>query len=383
MTALVLMFACAHNPGDPATNADLSHRAYAVSRDSNNVMVFDYATMERLGDVDASVGSAAANGDHMAMVRPDGKEIYVSAAAKNALVVIDATTLRVKKTISLGNTPTHQSVRAGTNELWVMEEGDNAIAVIDMATDTLTRTITDPSFAVPHFAHFAGDRAYIANIGGSQISVVDLSTYRVVDTLLAAGVDAPGACSGDDCGFADAQITPAGLLYATHIATGTTMVYDTVAEQRLPDVVVGGTPWSAFVDPFGASEDALVPSWTLQTVTRLGRDGAKFASVAGDSQVYGVNYSPTDDSVAFVLDRTAEQVSVIDRATGDLVDALDVGGNTETGTTTPEGQLLLPISSAGELVVLDTATREELGRFTGVGTYPWSVTTMAGQNYCH
>ena len=66
-----------------------------------------------------------------------------------------------------------------------------------------------------------------------------------------------------------------------------------------------------------------------------------------------------------------------------MLDTLDVGGTTETGTTTLDGRLLLPISSTGEVAVIDTVTHEELARFGGVGTYPWSVSTAAGQNYCH
>jgi hypothetical protein len=33
--------------------------------------------------------------------------------------------------------------------------------------------------------------------------------------------------------------------------------------------------------------------------------------------------------------------------------------------------------------VWDIPEREEVMRFEGVGQYPWSVTTIGGQNYCH
>jgi hypothetical protein len=28
-------------------------------------------------------------------------------------------------------------------------------------------------------------------------------------------------------------------------------------------------------------------------------------------------------------------------------------------------------------------TRKEVARFSDVGAFPWSVTTIGGQNYCH
>lgn len=81
-------------------------------------------------------------------------------------------------------------------------------------------------------------------------------------------------------------------------------------------------------------------------------------------------------SVVCVVSNESNQMFVFD------YDTLDVGGTTETATTTTDGRLLLPIYSAGEVAVIDTATHEELARFSGVGTYPWSVTTAEGQNYC-
>jgi DNA-binding beta-propeller fold protein YncE len=87
---------------------------------------------------------------------------------------------------------------------------------------------------------------------------------------------------------------------------------------------------------------------------------------------------------AFVLNRLQERVAVIDRRTGGLIESLDVGGTTETGSTTADGRyLLLPISSTNQFSVFDVATRTEVARFDDVGTYPWSVTTVGGQNYCH
>jgi hypothetical protein len=75
---------------------------------------------------------------------------------------------------------------------------------------------------------------------------------------------------------------------------------------------------------------------------------------------------------------------VIDRGTGELVEAIDVGGTTETASTTGDGKyLLLPISSSNEFRVLDAVTRGEVARFDYVGEYPWSVTTVGGPNYCH
>lgn len=375
---LLLLAAC----GEAPSETNLLDRAYVVSNASNEVFVFDYNTLEPIGSLDTTVRPGAVNGNHMAMVTPDGTKVYTTAADEDALVIIDAETLSVTQTLPIGAHATHMALRAGTSELWIMAEDDNTVVVLDTETDTVTHTLTDPSFATPHFAQFSGGYAYVPNIAGNQISVIDLATYTVVETLVPEGLTA-GACAADPCGFADAQISPSGVLFASHIESGRVVVYDTLAQTRLPDVVVGLLPWSAFVDPFSDDGAAFVPSWATETISRVDVAGDAAIWTAGDAEVYGVNFSPTAPDVAFVLNRVRNEVGVIDRITGARIDALAVGGTTETATTTPSGRLLLPISSTNEVAVIDTATRVELARFPNVGVYPWSVATASGQNYCH
>lgn len=378
---LIALFAC--TAPDLADSANLRTRAYVVSEESNELFVFDYATLEPVGSIDTTVVSGAVNGNHMAMVSSDGASVYVTAASADTLVIVDAATLAVRKTLPIGRHASHMAFRDGTNELWIMAEDDNAVVVFDTVTDTIARTITDPSITLPHFARFSGDFAYIPSIGGNQVSIVDLATYAVVDTLVGDGL-AEGRCEGDPCGYADAQIDPNGVLFASNFTTGKVIVYDTLTGERGADVSVGAQTWSAFVDPFSDGPSfAFVPSWATSTVSRIGADGSAAIWAAGASEVYGVNFSATAPGEAFVLDRSREQVGVLDRETGEVLATLEVGGTTETATTTPDGRLLLPISSTGEVAVIDTATHEELARFGGVGTHPWSVSTVDGQNYCH
>ena len=379
------LLACSPDAAAPETteSGNLMDRAYVVSNGSNELFVFDYQTLEAVGSLDTTVVAGAINGNHMAMVTSDGNTVYTTAAEQNSLVIIDAATLEVKKTMVIGAQATHMAFREGTAELWIVAEDDNAVVVLDTDTDTVAHTITGGTLNTPHFARFSGDYAYVPSIGGNQVSIIDLATYEVVDTLVGDGLS-EGACEVDPCGYADAQIDPNGMLFASNFTTGKVIVYDTLTGERRPDVAVGAQTWSAFIDPFTADDSfAFVPSWLTATVSRVGADGSAEIWAAGDSEVYGVNFSAQAPDEAFVLNRTKNQVNVLDRQSGEVLDTLDVGGTTETATTTTDGRLLVPISSTGEVAVINTATHEELARFSGVGTHPWSVTTVEGQNYCH
>jgi DNA-binding beta-propeller fold protein YncE len=104
----------------------------------------------------------------------------------------------------------------------------------------------------------------------------------------------------------------------------------------------------------------------------------------GDEESYGVNYSALTPGSAYVLNKFQEEIAILDAETGALDAKIDVGGTTETATTTPDGKfILLPLSSTGELAIFDVESREVVKRFPNVGIYPWSVSMAAGQNYCH
>jgi DNA-binding beta-propeller fold protein YncE len=390
---------------------DLANRAYVISEESNELFVVDLGTMSEVAKIDTSIGQEA-NGNHMSMLSKDGGKIYVSAANEGALVVVDTRTLEITKRIELGLHPTHAEAcfdcaPDGRDLLWVVNEGGNrepeagadalpgaapsrgvgSVSVIDMETDEVVRTFTDDSLQVPHFVRFHDRTAYIASIGGNQITMLDLDTFTTSGVLLLEGQTEPGPCSGDPCGFADAQIDGNGVLVAAHIESGTVLSYDTNQNFRRPDLRTGNRPWSVFVDTLSNdSDNVLMPNWGDQTVSLI--DNKEVREVArsreGDQESYGVNYSPLAPGQAFVLNRLKERVAVVNRRTGTLIESLDVGGTTETASTTGDGRyLLLPISSTNQFSVFDVATRTEVARFDDVGTYPWSVTTVGGQNYCH
>ena len=148
------LLACSPDAAAPDTteSGNLMDRAYVVSSGSNEMFVFDYKTLEAIGSVDTTVDAGAVNGNHMAMVGMDGRTIYTTAAEQDSLVIIDAATLKVKKTMAIGTHATHMAFREGTAELWIMAEDDNAVVVLDTETDTIARTITDETLDIPHFA---------------------------------------------------------------------------------------------------------------------------------------------------------------------------------------------------------------------------------------
>jgi len=374
------------NPGGGSDDDHLTERAYVVSRDSGTVFVVNIDQLEAVGTIDLDIG-----GGHMANLNPAGDRLYVVASEENEIAVVDTRKLEFVHSIPVEVHPTHVSTCFNClpdlrDELWVVNEDSNSVSVIDMATDEVIDTIVHESLVVPHNVRFSSGYAYIPSIAGNQVTVVDLETRVVSDVLTLEGIPV-GECAGDPCGFADAQIDGNGLLVAAHIETGKVLMYDTLTRQTVKELSIGNQPWAAFVDVMSnAIDTVMMPNWGDSTVSVIDRVAAKEVArpSVGDVESYGVNYSPLAPDRAFVLNRVKEQVAVVDRNTAELLDSIDVGGTTETGSVTEDGKyLILPISSADALVIVDIETEEIIKRFENVGDYPWSVVTMGGQNYCH
>jgi len=330
----------------------LLQRAYVVSRDSGEVDVIDLRTLELVGK------------------RSD---------------------YAIRELINVGTHPTHMSLSPRGDLLAVMdeEEGSGAVSFIDTNADIELKRL--PGFYTPHFLRYAagGAYGYVANIGANHLTRVDLATLEIDAHIPLDGFEGPPnyTSAPDESGFGDAQIDSTGVLYAAHAATGRVLVYDTLTRTKRTEISVGARPWIAFAEhPFkNVPLRHLVPNFGDRTVSIINGENAKVvASLPGDEEAYGVNFSSMTPSKAFVMNRVRKDVAVVDTSTGEITTRIPVGGNTETAATTADGRwVIAAVSGANSVVVIDVMTNSVVKTFKNVGKYPWSVTIPMGQNYCH
>jgi YVTN family beta-propeller protein len=339
--------------GADTSREALLNRAYVVCRDSGDLAVIDLRTME---------------------------------------LVSQGTDYRIQERIAVGAHPTHLSTSRDGRFLAVMaeEEGDGAVSFVDMASDREVKRLA--GFYTPHFMRFSQDGryGYVANIGAHHLTRVDLESLEIDSHIPLDGYDGPPNVTRapDESGFGDAQIDASGVLYAAHSATGRVLVYDSIAERKLPELLVGYKPWIAFAEhPFtDLPLRHLVTNFGDQSVDLIqgGPNAAVVASLPGDAEAYGVNFSSRTPNKAFVMNRIRQDVAVIDTEQGTVLDRIKVGGNTETAATTADGKYIVAaVSGANKVVVIDAETNAIVRTFENIGKYPWSVTIPFGQNYCH
>ena len=363
---------------------DLINRAYIVSRDSGNVTVIDLNRFEVIGGFDTR-GVL----DHMAELNADFTKVYVDSPGTNETILFDARTLTETKRVKLGAEPTHLALSRDGKFLAIVDEYSNEVSFVDTTKDEEIKRLG--GFFLPHFVRFApdGKYAYVANNGAHHITRLDLTTLSIDGHIALDGFDGPPNETKipDENGFADVQIDKSGVLYAAHALTGRVLVYDTVAQQKKTELLVGKKPWIVYAEhPFTEIAQHVVPNFGDQTVSLIQADQRIIdgAVTGSDQESFGVNYSSLVPDLAYVMNRIRSEIAVVDTKQARLIKTIDVGGNTETASTSPDGKYIVAaVSSANRVVIIDAASGTIVKTFDGIGKYPWSVTIPRGQNYCH
>jgi DNA-binding beta-propeller fold protein YncE len=381
-------------PANQPLAEDLLQRAYIISQESDELTIMDLRDLSIVGRV-----STLGKGNHMAELSADFTKAYVSSPDTNEVIVVDVKAMRVMNRIvttpsmfqvrgrlSTAAHPTHLTLSPDGKLLAVMAEEGDSVVFIDPATDRIVKTLS--GFYTPHFLRYAKDGryAYVANLGAHHLTRVDLQSLSIDEQIPLDGI-AVGTLAPDEGGFADAQISSDGVVYAANRSTGRVIAYDTVARKKLPELNAGPHPWIVYAEhPFTNVPVHIVPNWGDMTVSMLDGRASSVKTVmdASDHDSNGVNYSPLVPTKAFVMNRLREDIAVLDTTAGTVTARISVGGNTETASTTPDGRwIVATVSSAAAVVVIDARTNGIVKRFDGVGKYPWSVTIPHGQNYCH
>jgi DNA-binding beta-propeller fold protein YncE len=367
-----------------ASSTPLEHRAYVISRDSDDLTVIDLDRLEILG-----TARPCGEGDHMAELNADFSKIYVDSPGTHESIVLDARTLQVQKRILVGAEPTHLSLSKDGKLMAIVNEYDDSVSFVDPVKDVEIKRVD--GFFTPHFVRFApdGKYAYVANIGAHHITRVDLETLTIDGHIVLDGFDGPPrpTPAKDESGFADVQIDKDGVLFAAHASTGRVLVYDTKTRTKVREIAVGASPWIVYAEhPFPQITRHVVPNFGDQTVSLIAREPTSVPVTVGgaDKQSFGVNYSPLVPNRAFVMNRFKNEIAILDTESGKRVGQIPVGGTTETGATTADGKYIVAaVSSANRIVVIDAVASVVIKTFENVGKYPWSVTIPMGQNYCH
>lgn len=162
----------------------------AVSRDGLRLYVSDAANQKLL--VLDAVTHAEVRRQFLPIqpgplaLSPDGTRVYVAGCPEfctaGQVLTIDAASGQLGTRYRLKNTPSGMAISPSGSELWVANGRDASVSVIDLASGNISTTAVD---AEPIGVAFdpGGRRVYVASFGTSVIVVLDAQTRAVVGTI--------------------------------------------------------------------------------------------------------------------------------------------------------------------------------------------------------
>jgi len=154
------------------------HRVYATATGANRLVILDEDTGTRMAD--------APTGDYPDGLAYDAKNatIWTTNESGGSETVIDAATGRVRGTVKLGGEAGNVVYDPTTDQMLVDVQTRNALDVIDPTTLAITRRVPLPGCDHDHGLTLdpAERLAFVACDGNAALLTIDLNSWQVLDT---------------------------------------------------------------------------------------------------------------------------------------------------------------------------------------------------------
>lgn len=149
---------------------------FAYVTTGNELLVIDVAEQRVVGHVNGLEGA------HGVAVSPDGQDVYVTDSGAGTVSVIDASSLRVSRTVTVGQLPWTVVLSSNGDTAYVADPDSDAVSVVDTSTGGVS-TVTiagDPeSLALSP----GGTTLWVGEGEGSHVAVVTTSSDAQVGAV--------------------------------------------------------------------------------------------------------------------------------------------------------------------------------------------------------
>lgn len=314
----------------PAIATLLSPTGPDAPIDSPTLWVLLAAARRQIGQLDARMKDSTARVQNTALLDPQ-----------------QALDIRRVGDVSVGLTPT--DVVATNTRAYVANSAGNSITVLDTVNGAVLQTIALTSSPTRLAVNDDGTRLYVSSAQAGTVSVINTDTSAVIKTIRVG--DVPTGI----------VISPTGnRVYVVNSGDGTVSKISTVTNRVVGTVRGVGEGLSSIAVSANGSKIYVTShqSGDISYFSSLSTSAKKIVGVTSGS--LGLVFN-ADGSRLFVAD-PAGSVQVIDTASHQVVDAIDVaGGKPFSLAVNPEGTMLFVAKSDdGTLSVYDLATKAEL-----------------------
>ncbi|MGE5225147.1 MAG: cupredoxin domain-containing protein [Omnitrophica WOR_2 bacterium] len=244
---------------------------------------------------------------------------------------------------------------------------DNAVAVLDTTTNRVLRTISVPTG--PHGLVISPDGrwVYVSSDGDSKVSVIDTTTDRIVDTI-EVGKNPHGLA-----------ITPDGQIVLAAVFGTSQVVFIYTPQNIIIDQVSVPNPHNIAISPDGHTAYVAAQKQGSTGLAILDVDrGTQVGFIPLDKTPRALNFSP-DGKWLYFTQSGVDAVQVLDPATNLIANHIPVGASPHHPLFTPDGKAALVVSQGpGQLSILDPLSTQ-VSKVVTVGKMPhWIAVNPQG-----
>jgi YVTN family beta-propeller protein len=281
------------------------------------VTSIDAATNGKISTVPAGANCSCVDPDSIA-VSPNGSRVYATNELANSVSVIDAASMAVLATVSVGSGPTAVLVSPDSARVYVLNgSGATSVSILDATANVVTSTIP---LGVAQARGMAispdGSRLFVSTYGANSVKVIDTASRAILTTISVGNLPIGVA------------VAPNGsFVYVAAFLSNAVNVISTASNTVVASVAISGSPQNVRVTPDGsrlyvangASSVAVINTQTNGVV----------ATIPVSSGQRALDLTP-DGTRAYVA--TGTNVKVIDTASNTVIATIPFDAATE-GTT--------------------------------------------------
>jgi YVTN family beta-propeller protein len=276
-----------------------------------------------------------------------------------------------------------------SDAIYVVNGGESSISVIDATANEVVGTIELVDADYPHHIYLSPDRSsLLVAVPGTDLSGGHAGGGHGGHDAAGGAVLALEATTGAlkvarrlDAANHNAIYSPDGSTVWTSqmTAPGQVLLLDATTLQTRSSIMVGDGPAEITFDRSGAY--AFVANTGSDSVSILDTaTGALLETVAVGRAPVGA--WPGSDGRMYVDNETGKSISVIDPATRAIVSTLSLGFTPALASIAPSGELWVTDTDNGKLIFFNAATGAKLGELaTGAGAHAFVFSADGARAY--
>ena len=269
--------------------------------------------------------------NHGVAAAPDGSRIYVSSEAEEALMVVDAQSLEIIKTIPLSARPNNISITPDGSKVYVgIIAQPGAVDVIDTASMTNIKTIPMPGGIHNIYVTPDGRNVIAGSIAGRRLTVLDTATDEEAWAWEGNPIR-PMTIGAKPDGSTDALYVQISLHHGfvvvdwdTQTEVARVTLPDVSEEDRAPGTYNGAPSHGIGVSPDGRTVWATSRMNSYVYVYSAYPDLELLAGIPVGTDPDWVTFTP-DSKLAYVANALSNDVSVIDMDALEEIARIPVG----------------------------------------------------------